>query len=265
MRLQALVGAIGAIGAIAITSPAVAAVKKVPYAEVKIELSEAYRPDPAFQATIAKFSAAVAAKNQAALFALVGPTFVWTLNGALIDDFDLGRDALHNFKVVFGFRPVGAAADGPVEQGPFWSALASFASDKTFYKATNSGSLICTPMQANIADEDAFAKAQDKIASGDDSIDWYFTLQETQVAKAPGDRGPPIAKVGPMALPVLSTSPAAKSGEPSPPPEYLEVLLPSAKTGWIPAAAARPLAVERLCYAKTAAGEWKIVGYDQPE
>jgi hypothetical protein len=41
--------------------------------------------------------------------------------------------------------------------------------------------------------------------------------------------------------------------------------LPSARTGWIPASAARPIAAERLCYAKAVDGQWKIVGYDQPQ
>ena len=54
----------------------------------------------------------MASRNAAALFALVGPTFVWTSQGALTNEFDPGRDALHNFKVVFGFRAAGASADG---------------------------------------------------------------------------------------------------------------------------------------------------------
>jgi hypothetical protein len=43
------------------------------------------------------------------------------------------------------------------------------------------------------------------------------------------------------------------------------VLMPNGKSGWIPISAARALTTERLCYARTAKGEWKIVAYDQPE
>jgi hypothetical protein len=259
------VGCVGIIGALFLAPAASAAVKKVPYPEVKVELAATYQPDAAFKAMIARFSAAVTSKDQNALFALVGPTFVWTLNGVLTDELDLGREALHNFKVVFGFRAVGANADAPVPSGPFWDALATFATDTTFYKATNTGNLICNPLQATIADEDVFEQARQKIESGEPPPEWYFTVQETAVAKSPGDRGPPIAKLKTVALPVLSVSPAAKDGQPAPPPEFLEVLLPSARTGWIPASAARPLAVERLCYAKAVDGQWKIVGYDQPQ
>jgi hypothetical protein len=264
-RSLRVIHCIGVIGALFLAPAASAAVKKVPYPEVKVEFAAAYQPDAVFTAMITQFSAAVASKDRNALFALVGPTFVWTLNGVLTDELDLGRDALHNFKVVFGFRPAGATADAPVPSGPFWDALAVFAADKTFYKATDSGNLICSPLQANVVDDSVFEQAQQKIEAGEPAPEWYFVLQETAVAKSPGDRGPPIAKVKIVALPVLSVSPAAKDGQPAPPPEFLEVLLSSGRTGWIPASAARPLAVERLCYAKTVDGKWKIVGYDQPQ
>jgi hypothetical protein len=257
--------ALAAATALGLPSLAVAAVKKVAYPEIKVEVAEAFQPDAAFNAMVKKLADAVAKKDEVALFGLVGPTFVWTLEGALTEELDLGRDALHNFKVVFGFRAAGTDKDGGVDQGPFWDGLASLIEDKTYYKATDSGNLICAPTRATVADQDVFDKARDKIEGTDEAADWYFTLAPTSVAKAPGDKGPPIAKIGTIALPVLSTSPAAKNNEPAPPAQFLEVLLPSAKTGWIPAASARPFALERLCYAKTAAGEWKIVGYDQPQ
>jgi hypothetical protein len=247
------------------TAGAAAAVKKVAYPEVKAELLEAYVPDAAFEAMLSRFADAVAKKDEQALFALVGPMFVWTLEGALTDEFDPGRDAVHNFKVVFGFRAVGATQDGAVDSGPFWEALAAFAQDKSFYKATDSGSRICGPIGANAADEDAFDRARNKVATGDDAVSWYFTLGDTSVLKAPDDRAPPIAKVGKMILPLLGTAPVAKEGEPAPASTFLEVLLPSGKSGWVAAAAARPLAAERLCYARSSSGEWRIVAYDQPE
>ena len=46
---------------------------------------------------------------------------------------------------------------------------------------------------------------------------------------------------------------------------HLQVLLPSGKTGWIPATAGLPLVTDRLCYAVTADGDWKIAAFDQAE
>ena len=139
--------------ACALALPASAAIKKVPYPEVKVEVAEAFKPDAAFEAMRKKLSDAVAKKDSQALFDLVGPTFVWTLQGGPTELFDMGRDALHNFKVVFGFRPQGGDADGPVENGPFWDALGAFASDGTYYQDTQAGNLVCGPTTANAVDD----------------------------------------------------------------------------------------------------------------
>jgi hypothetical protein len=256
---------IAAVAALVLAVPASAAVKKVAYPEVKVEVLEAFKPDAAFEAMRKALADAVAKKDAQALFALVAPTFVWTLQSGPTSEFDMGRDALHNFKVVFGFRPAGTDADGPVENGPFWDALAGFANDATFYQDTDAGNLVCGPITANLVDDKVYEQARKKIEVGEEAADWYFTLAPTAVAKAPGDTGPPVAKVGTVALPALSVAPPAQEGKPIVPVTHIEVLLPSGKTGWIPASAARPLDSERLCYAKTSGGAWKIAAYDQLE
>ena len=75
--------------------------------------------------------------------------FLWTIGGQPADQLDLGRDALHNFKVVFGFRAlVGADADGGVSDGPYWETLAYFVGDANYYAASEAGNLICGPPDA---------------------------------------------------------------------------------------------------------------------
>jgi hypothetical protein len=240
------------------------AIKKVPYPEVKVKVFESYTPDAAFQKMQTAFRRAVANKDANALFALIGPTFVWTVQGELADDLDLGRDSLHNFKVVFGFRNMGQDSDGPVEGGPFWDALAGFAEDGTYYSATESGNLVCTPIGADIQDETAFDQASTKLETNDEAVDWYFTIAETPVTSKRGDAGSVVTKVNKVALPVLETyPPQGQSGDIQ--PTHMQVLLPSGKTGWVAASAIRPLISERLCYAKTKDGDWKIVSYDQLE
>jgi len=253
-----------AVIACAVALPASATIKKVPYPEVKMEVAEAFKPDAAFETMRKKLSDAVAKKDGQALFELVAPTFVWTFQGGATADFDMGRDALHNFKVVFGFRPQGADADGPVENGPFWDLLAGFANDGTYYQDTPSGNLVCGPITASAVDENVLEQARKKLEVGEEVADWYFTLAPTSVAKAPNDTGPPVAKVGLVALPALSVFPASQEGKPAP-ATHVEVLLPSGKTGWVPVNAVRLLDSERLCYAKTANGDWKIAAFDQIE
>ena len=234
------------------------AVKKAPYPEVKVDLEEAFKPDDAFKAMQAAFSAAVAKKDAAGLFALVGPNFVWTVNGALSEDMDLGGSALDNFKVIFGFRAPGAATDGGVDNGPFWDDLKYFAADGTVYEDADIENLVCGPMLAEASDADTFDEASEKVDSPDDATVWYFTLAETAVTAAPEPKAAEVGKVGIVALPLISMHPAQEGDNP-PPATHLEVLLPSGKSGWIPISAARPMESNRLCYSKTAAGKWTIV------
>lgn len=238
------------------------AVKKTPYPEVKVDIAEAFKPDDAFKAMRAAFTAAIAKKNAAGLFALVGPNFVWTVNGALSEDLNLGGSALDNFKVVFGFRAPGAATDGGVENGPFWDDLGFFASDATFYKDANFANLICGPMLAEASDEDTFEEAGDKVDTPDDPTVWYFTLAETTVKASPDPKAATVGKVGTVALPLISMHPA-QEGDAPPPPTQIEVLLPSGRTGWVPISAARPMVSNRLCYAKTSEGKWTVVMFSE--
>jgi len=238
------------------------AVKKTPYPQVKIDLAEAFQPDEAFKAMRAAFAAAVASKNAQALFALVGSSFVWTVNGALSADFNPGGSATDNFKVVFGFRAPGASADGSVDNGPFWDDLNSFAADGAFYKDANVSNLVCGPMLAEASNEDIFEDAGKKGDSPDDPTIWYFTLAETTVTASPDQKAAPVGKVGTVALPLLSQYPAQEGNAPRP-PTHLEVLLPSGKSGWIPVSAARPMVSNRLCYAKSSAGKWAIALFDE--
>jgi hypothetical protein len=239
-----------------------AAMKEVPYPLVKLQLDEPYTPDAAFAKMQKSFADAVAKKDAQALFSLVGPTFVWMSQGELSNQFDLGRDALHNFKVVFGFREFGKDADGPVADGPNWEALAAFAADKFFYAATDT--LVCDPTGATVVDDRVFDSAKQTIAA-DDSVEWYFTVAETTATANPTDTGSPVGRVNQLALPVINVYPLLPGAKSGPPATHVQVLLPSGKSGWIPISSAVPLVTDRLCYAVTPDGNWKIAGFDQAQ
>lgn len=245
-------------------SAAHAEVKKVAYPEVKVTIDKVYKPDAGFDQMRAALAGAVKKKDVNALSKLIAPTFLWIIGGEPAEQMDLGRDAVQNFKVAFGFRASGEDVDGGVSDGPYWETLAYFVGDANYYAASDAGNLICGPLGAGAADEEAFEQARKKVEAGDDGAEWYFTLANTDVAKAPGDGGAPIAKIGTIALPLLSVFPTAPQGQPAPPPTHFEVLLPSGKSGWIPVAAVPPLFGEHLCYAKTPDGQWKIASFNQP-
>jgi len=262
MRNLLVVGAL--VATAALSGVSVAAVKKVSYPEIKVKVEPVYKPDAAFATMRSAMAQAVAKKDSNALFALIAPTFVWTLQSQLAGELDLGRDPLHNFKVVFGFRAPGTDVDGGVENGPFWNTLGALAEDGTYYQSGESGNLVCSPAAAEVTDDAIFEQARKKIESDEEEAEWYFTLAETGVAKSPNDTGPPIANVGPVALPVLSIYPTTQGSAPST-PTHFEVLLPSGRSGWVLVSAVRPLITDRLCYAKSPKGDWRIAIYDQAE
>jgi hypothetical protein len=256
--MRALLISAVALSALAVSNPSLAQVKKVPYQEVKVDVPEPIQADAALESMRKAFVDAVAKKDAEALSALVGPTFVWLSQNSPSEEFDMGRDAVHNFKVAFGFRDYGQDNDGPVPDGPYWDKLAAFAADGKYYQDV--GNLICGPTTGSVQDDEALQKAKKKIGD-DDSLDWYFTLAETVATAAPGS-GAPVGKVGTVALPILSSHP---KGAEDTAITHLEVLLPSGKSGWIPSSAARSFVNDSLCYARTAKGEWKIAAFDQAE
>jgi hypothetical protein len=237
-------------------------VKQAPYPEVKVQIPEEFKPDPAFARLKKSIADAVAAKNAQALFALVGPTFVWLEDDEIADQFDFGGDALQNFKVLFGFREAGKHIDGGVKDGPYWDDVANFAANTKFQRVSDA--LVCGPMTAIVSDQDVFDQAQHKIGA-DDSTVWYFTVRDTDVTAKPGG-GATVGHVGQVALPLLDEYPQAREGSSEVPAvTHLQVLLPSGKSGWIPASAALQLFPDRLCYAVTASGDWKVVEFNQSQ
>ncbi len=243
--------------ALILSSGSSAQVRTVPYPEVKVNVGEPYEQDAAFRRMREALVDAATRRDTQGLLRLVGPTFMWTQSLMPADMFDLGRDASHNFKVAFGFRNFDSNADGGVEDGPFWNALAGFASESIFYEVAGIRNLVCGPLAAEIADYETFERARKTVEFGNTGAQWHFTTTKVAVAKAPGDAGPPIANLDTVAVPVLKAHP------PSAPATHFHVLLPSGKTGWIPAAAMRPVVSDRLCYARTGDGDWKIVAFEK--
>lgn len=237
-----------------------AALKKIPYPEVKVQAPAPFKPDPALDAMRKQFADAVRAKDTKALFALVSPEFTWTADGEPAEQSDAKRDALHNFKVAFGFRPYGKDEDGNSNDA-FWVLLDDAASDPALTPHGDNPEAACGPVVAEVVDEEAREHATEAIAGEGEGVEWVYTLREIALTQNPTGGGT-VAKVSNVALPVVSKYPPAKPGE-NLPTSFYEVLLPSGKTGWIDADGVDPLGIDRLCYGKDKSGAWKIIGYEQ--
>jgi hypothetical protein len=94
-----------------------------------------------------------------------------------------------------------------VDDGPYWDVLTAFAEEPSFYIANDTGTLVCGPMTAEVADDHAFEEARRKVNAIDEPVEWYFTLAaETPVATAPGGADPNSA----VTNQVGTTSPAGR-------------------------------------------------------
>jgi hypothetical protein len=241
-------------------APAAAAVKKVAYPAVKVEMPAPFPGDVAFDAARKALAEAAAKKDLAALAALVAPGFVATVGGELGEQYDKTKDGLHNFKVAFGFRPFGKDADGDTDVGPQWELLADFAAEKNFAQGRDANTA-CAPALP-VPDGKAFERASALVEDPEQPAEWVYSLPEIALTASPGG-GAIVGKAAAAALPVTGTSPPLRPGGPQ--PVHLELLLPSGKSGWVPVAAVKPLTADQLCFARQANGAWQIAGYDRGE
>jgi len=248
-----------ALAFLTLTAVPAAALKKTPYAEVKVTAPAPFPADAALNAMRKQLAGIVARKDAKALFALVSPDFVWTADGEPAERSNPDGDPLQNFKIAFGFA-IGGKDDKIGNDEAFWVLLEQAVSDPALTPHGGNSAIACGPVTAE-ADEDARDAATEKIAGEDEGVEWTYTLKEIALTEKPAG-GRTVAKAANVALPVVGRYPAAKEGEDIA-PSFYELLLPSGKTGWIDVDGVEALAADRLCYGKDKTGAWKITGYEQ--
>jgi hypothetical protein len=245
--------------ALLVAAEPAAALKKTSYPEVRVELRAEVEPESALAAMLKRFADAVERRDAGALYPLVGPTFFWTLNGEPSKEFESGRDALHNFKVAFGFRRPGARSDSRDPHEQLWETLEDF-SGAALYRMNSD--ILCAPASGEPESEEAMDKALSLLEGPGENSEWVYSLEPITLTERP-DGGATIAAAPKLALPIIATNPPTKPLGNNPLPTHYQLLLPSGKTGWVDVDAVQPLAVDKLCYGKDPGGAWKIVGYDQ--
>jgi len=239
-----------------------AAIKKTPYPEVRVELPTAAKPEPALEALRKELADAIKRRNAGLLYELVGPTFFWTDRGEASAQFDRNRDALHNFKVAFGFRPYGRDSDSTNPEDQLWETLDDIASGPALVAMRGRAEVLCGPAAAEPVDGKAVERANEKVEDGGEDFEWVYSLGEITLTEEPGHGGA-VATVAKLAMPVAATHPPTQALGNNPLPTHFQLLLPSGKTGWVDVKSVQPLAVDKLCYGKGPDGAWKIVGYEQ--
>lgn len=211
-----------------------------PYAALKVS-----PPKPASDPSLAAFRKELAAvaqkKDRPALAKLViAKDFFWlkeTGNAA-------GKKT--------GIEALATALSLAARDGSGWDMLAEFAADETAAPYPDRPNTVCSP-----AGPEFDLQALEKLAADTrtDIGDWGFTSTDgVEVRATASQNAPVIEKLGMQFVRVMpDMAPNASQ-------DFMRVVTPSGKVGFVPAEAINPLGSDMLCYGKDASGAWKIVG-----
>jgi hypothetical protein len=142
------------------------------------------------------------------------------------------------------------------KDGSGWEMLGAYAADPTGVEIPNRKGVVCAP-----ADPSFDEKELENLANSTqtDVADWgYPAGPDIEVRAAARPNAPVVEKLGQFFVRVL---PDAGPGAPGAAgQDFIRVVTPSGKTGFVPAEAVIPLGNDQLCYVKDASG-WKITGF----
>ena len=225
-------------------APPVAPAK--PYKPVAVTMPQPYS-DPSFEAFRKQIADVASRKDRAGLTKLLGNTFFWM--GERGDRANKRKPPIDN---------LAAAIDLDGKDGAGWEILTEAANETTLEPVPDRKGVMCSPASPSY---DQKAAAQNAKATSTDFGDWGFpTKGAVDVHAAPQASAPVIEKLGSILVRVMPEEPPPGAQGNAPPPDFVRVVTPSGKVGYVPDEALASLDVDQLCYIKDAAG-WKIAGY----
>jgi hypothetical protein len=200
--------------------------------------------DPTFE-TFRKQLADIAGKKDRAALAklVVAQGFFWVQDKDLADP---RKPGLANLAKAIGLD---------AKDGSGWETLGGFAGEATAQELPDHKGVICAP-----ADPAIDPKAFDALvnATQTDPSQWGYAVTDgIEVRAAAQPNAPVVEKLGLVLVQVL---PDAPSQDNSNAPQFVHVVTPSGKTGFVVADSLAPLGGDEMCYTKDTGG-WKITGY----
>jgi len=217
-----------------------------PYKAVAITLPDSLK-DKSFESFRNELTGIAERKDKAALAKLIHAGFFWERQNG--DGADPKKSGITNFSAAIGLGN-GEDADGA------WEVIAIYAEDPTAFPLSDKPGVICGPADPNF-DENAFQALLESTKT--DISDWLYPIANgVEMRAAPRANAAVAEKVGLTFIRVMgSDAPpdAANSSE----SEYINVMLPSGKTGFVKLQDLASLSISQICYIKD--GEaWKIAG-----
>jgi len=224
--------------------PATQAPAPGPYKAVAITLPEPLK-DPSFEAFRKQLAGIAQRKDRAALARLiVGKGFFWERESG--DGADARKSGIANFAAAMGL-------DAPDDPDTGWDMIAIYAEDPTVFGLSDKAGVVCGPADPGF-DEDEFQALVE--ATGTDISDWIYPVARGVALRSAARADAPVVEtVGLTFIRVMSfdTAPDPAAAD------FVRVMLPSGKTGFVKAAEIASLGVSQLCYLKEG-GAWKIAG-----
>jgi len=211
-----------------------------PYAALKVSPPKPYK-DPAFEAFRKELAGVAQRKDRPALAKLV-----------VVQGFFWLKETGNAAGKKTGIEALATALSLAAKDGSGWDTLAEFAADETAAPYPDRPNTICAP-----AGPEFDVQALEKLAesSKTDVGDWGFTAADgVEVRATASQNAPVIEKLGMQFVRVMpDMAPNASQ-------DFMRVVAPSGKVGFVAAEAINPLGSDQLCYGKDAGGAWKIVG-----
>jgi hypothetical protein len=198
--------------------------------------------DPSFEAFHKQLAAIAQKKDRAGLARLVAQTFFWIPEDK--DAADKRKSGIDNLAKAIGL-------DGRDAIG--WDQLANYAADPTAEPNADRPGVVCGPGEPAF-DENA---AEELIKTTQtDPAEWGYPNKDgLEVRSAPGATSPVTEKLGLYLIRAYPDDSPANAVQ----ADFLRIVTPSGKLGFIMADALIPLANDQLCYVKEG-NAWKIAG-----
>jgi len=180
-------------------------------------------------------------KDRGALAAKVlSKGFFWQREDS--NDADANKSGIDNLAAALGL-------DAP--DGSGWEALANYAAEPSATPMPEMKGVVCSPAVPSFNEEE-----MDKVAQSTrtDPADWvYPTGGGIEVRAKPDANAPVVEKLGSVMIRLLVDENAQG--------DWVKVVTPAGKTGYVAVDGIAPVGSDQLCYQKDAGGSWKIAGY----
>jgi hypothetical protein len=152
-----------------------------------------------------------------------------------------------------GIDNLAAALGLDAKDGSGWEALAAYVADATAEPVAEMKGVVCTPSAPGFNEKDLEQATQ---ATKTDPTEWaYPATAGLEVRSKPTTTAPVVEKVG---LNLMRLYPDDQQTETT--ADWIRIVTPAGKTGYVLISAVMPLVSDQLCYVKDAAG-WKIAGF----